>query len=371
MTQGESGSFGRACLSELPAAPPTPAPAQLRPSPTLGRVVNLSLNEGPFGPFPGALAAMAEIAAGVNRYPSRGSHDLAHALAARHGVPVEEIVVAAGGDAVIGYVTQAALEPGDEVVLPWPSFPSFLRDTQKRGGIPVAVPLRDHDADLDALLAAVGPRTRLVFIATPNNPTGRVVPPTALRELVDALPAHVLPVVDEAYLEYLEPGAGDAVADLHLQGRRVLVIRSFSKLYGLAGLRVGYGVGPADVVAAIRRVQRGYDVNAIAQAAALASLDDAAEVERRRAANRVAMGRLDATLRARGLAPVPGAAANFVLVEVGQGCDALVAALLGEGIVVQHGAAYGAPEAIRVTAGAPEELEALGAALDRIGPPRS
>ncbi len=164
-----------------------------------------------------------------------------------------------------------------------------------------------------------------MFVATPNNPTGTLVDPLELRDFVDALPEHVLTVVDEAYVEYLEPGRSDALEQLHKQGRRVLVIRTFSKMYALAGLRVGYAIGPEDVVDPIRRVQRGYDVNAVAEAAALASLDDAQEVARRRAANRVAMGLLDATLRARGLEPLPGAAANFVLVPVGALADDLVA----------------------------------------------
>jgi histidinol-phosphate aminotransferase len=146
----------------------------------------------------------------------------------------------------------------------------------------------------------------------------------------------------------------------------VLVIRTFSKMYALAGLRVGYAVGPGDVVDPIRRVQRGYDVNAVAEAAALASLDDTQEVTRRRAANRVAMGLLDATLRARGLEPLPGAVANFVLVPVGDAVNGLVAALLARGVVVQAGAAYGAPGTLRITAGTPEEIEALGEALDSI-----
>jgi histidinol-phosphate aminotransferase len=171
-------------------------------------------------------------------------------------------------------------------------------------------------------------------------------------------------VVDEAYVEYLQPGRSDAVEQLHKQGRRVLVIRTFSKMYALAGLRVGYGVGPPDVIEAIRRVQRGYDVNAVAEAAALASLDDQQEVARRREANRVAMGLLDATLRARGLAPLPGATGNFVLVPVGDDVEPLLAALRDRGVVVQGGAPYGAPGALRITAGTPEEIETLGEALD-------
>jgi histidinol-phosphate aminotransferase len=270
---------------------------------------------------------------------------------------------------VIGYLAQSGLEPGDEVVVPWPSFPSFVRDAQKRGATPRLVDLREGAIDLEAVRGAVTPRTRLVFLASPNNPTGLPLDPPALRAFVDALPERVLPVIDEAYFEYLEPEAGDAVADLLLTGRRVVVIRTFSKLYGLAGLRVGYGVGPSDVVDAIRRVQRGYDVNAVAQAAALASLEDRTEVLRRRAANREAVATLLAILRSAGLEPLEGTAANFVLVDVGMDADAFTARLFEHGIVVQSGRPYGAPTAVRISTGPREDLETLAAGLAAVAPP--
>ena len=248
----------------------------------------------------------------MNRYPSRGSHDLVVALAERHGVPPSQVIVAAGADAVIGYVCQAVLDPGDEVVVSWPSFPSFVRDPQKRDAVVVTVPLLDGWVDLEAMREAVTPRTRLLFIATPNNPTGRVTARDDLLAFVRELPEDVLPVIDEAYFDYLEPaGRFDAIADLVRAGDDVLALRTFSKLYGLAGLRVGYGVGPAALVAAMRKVQRGYDVGAAAQVAALASLDDGAEVEARRTANREAIEALTAMLQARGLEPLSGSVDEF------------------------------------------------------------
>ena len=181
------------------------------------------------------------------------------------------------------------------------------------------------------------------------------------------LPEHVLPVIDEAYFDYLDPdGRLDSIADLVLAGDDVLVLRTFSKLYGLAGLRVGYGVGPAFVVSAMRKVQRGYDVSAPAQVAALASLDDAAEVERRRDANREAIRALTATLEARGFDPLAGSATNFVLVEVGVDADELAAALLRNGVAVQSGTPFGAPTSLRIGAGSSRELELLDAALAAI-----
>jgi histidinol-phosphate aminotransferase len=349
--------FVRPSLDQIPASEPSP---RLPPG-----TVSLGLNEGPEGPFPSALEAMTSALATLNRYPGRGSAELTDALAQRLGVDPAQVFVAAGADAVIGYVCQATLSPGDAAVVPWPSFPSFVRDTQKRDAVAVIVPLADGAIDLDAVREAVTPRTRLVFLATPNNPTGLVLERDALVEAVTRLPPEVLPVIDEAYIDYLEPdGRTDAVADLLLAGRDVLAIRTFSKLYGLAGLRVGYGVGPPEVVAAMRKVQRGYDVGALAQAAALASLDDEAEVARRRAANVEAVAALVALLRSRGLEPLAGSRTNFVLVDVGQDADAAAAALLAHGVAVQSGVPFGAPTSLRVGAGTPSELDALAAALD-------
>ena len=238
--------------------------------------------------------------------------------------------MAAGADAVIGYVCQAVLDPGDEVVVSWPSFPSFVRDPQKRDAVVVTVPLLDGWVDLEAMREAVTPRTRLLFIATPNNPTGRATARDDLLAFVRELPEDVLPVIDEAYFDYLEPaGRLDAIADLVRAGDDVLALRTFSKLYGLAGLRVGYGVGPAALVAAMRKVQRGYDVGA-------ARTGRRAREPRRRGRGRAhavpQTGRqssaLTAMLRARGLEPLSGSVTNFVLVDVGTDADRAAEALL-------------------------------------------
>ena len=171
------------------------------------------------------------------------------------------MTVCAGADAVIGFTCQATLDPGDEVVTGWPSFPSYVLDPLKLGAVPVRVPLRDHRFDLDALLAAITPRTKLVFIATPNNPTGTMTGRAELDAYFARVPEHVLTVVDQAYFEYIDdPDYPDAIEEYAKAGHRVLVLRTFSKIYGLAGLRVGYGVGPADVITAIGKVRRAFDV---------------------------------------------------------------------------------------------------------------
>ena len=252
----------------------------------LERVVKLASNEGPFPPFPAALEAMQRAALELNRYPDGGVWALRTALAERHGVAFEELIVGAGADGIIDLLAQATLDPGDEVVCGWPSFPSYVLTAAKLGAEARRVPLRNHTYDLDGLLAAIGPRTKLVYVCHPNNPTGTANGRAELLAFLDRLPEHVLCVLDQAYFEYIDdPDYADGL-ELFREGRRIAVLRTFSKIYGLAGLRVGWAVAPADVATATSKVRRAFDVAATAQAAALASLDDAQEIARRRRAER-------------------------------------------------------------------------------------
>jgi histidinol-phosphate aminotransferase len=332
----------------------------------LERVVKLASNEGPYGPFPAALEALERASLELNRYPDGGAYRLRRALAERHDVAFENVTVCAGADAVIGYVCLSTLDPGDEVVTGWPSFPSYVIDPLKLGARPVRVPLRDHRFDLDAMLAAITPRTKLAFVAAPNNPTGTTTTRDELDAFFERVPPHVLTVIDQAYFEYVEhPGYPDAIEEYAKAGRRVLVLRTFSKIYGLAGLRVGYGVGHAEVVAAIDKVRRAFDVTSAGQEAALASLADADEVERRRDANRGTMALLGETLQAAGLEPVERAVANFLFVEVPDAAG-LDQALLRCGVIVRPLGPFGAPNALRITAGTAEEIVFLGEALQTV-----
>jgi histidinol-phosphate aminotransferase len=334
----------------------------------LERVVKLASNEGPYGPFPAAQEAIERAALEFNRYPDGGAYRLRQALAERHGVRLEEITVCAGADAVIGFTALATLDPGDEIVTGWPSFPSYVLDPLKLGAVPVRVPLRDDRFDLEAMLDAVTDRTKVVFIAAPNNPTGTTTTRTELDAYFARVPPQVLTVVDQAYLEYIDdPDYPDAIEEHFKAGHRVLVLRTFSKIYGLAGLRVGYGIGPEEVVTAIGKVRRAFDVSSAAQEAALASLDDGAEIARRREANRVAMALLGAALTGHGLEPVGPAVANFVFVRVGD-AEALNAALLRQGVVVRPLGSFGAPDALRITAGTPDEIAFLSEALAAVTP---
>jgi histidinol-phosphate aminotransferase len=333
----------------------------------LDRVVKLASNEGPFPPFPAALEALKRSAVELNRYPDGGAYALRAALAERHDVAFEELALGAGADGVIDCVSQAFLDSGDEVVCGWPSFPSYVIDAQKLGATPVRVPLADARYDLEAMLDAVTPRTKVVYVCHPNNPTGTTNTRAELDAYFDRVPGHVLTVLDQAYFEYIDdPGYPDGIEEYFRAGHRVLVVRTFSKIYGLAGLRIGWGVGSRSVVSAIAKVRRAFDLNAQGQVAAVASLDDDAEVERRRSVNAQERPRVVEILERHGLACRP-AVANFVYAESGEeDSRPLFEALLRAGVIVRPLQGFGAPSAIRVTVGSPEDNAALDEALGRV-----
>jgi histidinol-phosphate aminotransferase len=339
----------------------------------LERVVKLASNEGPFGPFPEALEALAAAGPELNRYPDGGGYRLRMTLAERHNVRFEEIALGAGADGIVDCLAQVALEPGDEIVCGWPSFPSYVITASKLGAVPRTVPLRDGRYDLDAMLGALTERTKLVYVCHPNNPTGTMNTRAELDDYFDRVPDHVLTVLDQAYFEYVDdPDYPDGIDEYLKPGRRVVVLRTFSKIYGLAGLRVGYGVAPAAVVTAIGKVRRAFDITTPAQVAALASLGAtgaAAELQRRQALNREGRPAVEEALREHGFDPVGPAVANFVFAEVGEDSRPLFERLLEQGVIVRPTGGFGAPGGIRVTVGTPEEnalfREALGRVLAR------
>ena len=363
-------SFFRPAIADLVPYEPGKPVEEVQRELGLHRVVKLASNEGPYGPFPQALEAMARLAPELNRYPDGGAYRLRGALADRHGVRFEEVAVGAGADAVVDCLCQAVLDPGDEVVCGWPSFPSYVIDAVKQGAVPRRVPLRDGRYDLEAMLERVGPRTKIVFVCHPNNPTGTMNTRSELDAYFEAVPDHVLTVIDQAYFEYVDaPGYPDAVEEFLKPGRRVAVLRTFSKIFGLAGLRVGYGVADAAVVAAVGKVRRAFDVSSPAQVAALASLDSAGEVDRRLRENAAGRAELEGILRGYGLDPLEGAVANFVSVELGTDSRPLFETLLRQGVIVRPLHGFGAPEAIRVTVGTAEEQRFLAVALGAVDLP--
>ncbi len=320
-------------------------------------VVKLASNEGPFPPTPGAQQAIADAAAGLRLYPDPGCWALRDAIERRTFVPAERILPGNGVDSLIKLMCLATIDPGDQVVMGWPSFISWRQGTLMMGGEPVLVPLAPNGAyDLDGVLAAIGPRTKLVVIVSPNNPTGAAVTPEDLEAFLDRVPGHVLTVLDEAYFEFLPEGSHNG-AELLRSGRPIAVTRTFSKVYGLAGLRVGYLMADTGLLGALARVRNVFDVSTVAQVAAIATLAEADDhLPERLALNLAERGRVDAALRGLGLSPAPSDA-NFLLVDLGSAerASAAFEGLIKRGVIVRPTRGFGAPTAIRVTIGWPYE----------------
>jgi histidinol-phosphate aminotransferase len=325
----------------------------------------LDSNEGQFGPTQAARAAIDARLGALNRYPDH-ARALADRLGGRHGVGSDRILIGNGVDAIVGYLTAAYLEPGDEVVMGWPSFVTYRLDVLRCGAVPVPAPLRAGAYDLEAMAERIGARTKLVFVCNPNNPTGGIVTRDELDGFLARVPSHVLVVVDEAYHEYVDDDRyPDTVAD-HGGRANVAVLRTFSKLFGLAGLRAGYMVAAAPVVADVSRCRHWFDVTDLAHLAAAASLDDADEPARRRAATAEGRRRLADILRSANLTPLESHA-NFLYAEVGDGAG-VAERLARRGVLVRSLEGFGAPAAIRVTVGTPDEHAALADALARVLP---
>jgi histidinol-phosphate aminotransferase len=359
-------AFFRPSVNELTPYQPGKPVEDVQRELGLERVIKLASNEGPFGPFPAALEALDRTARDLNRYPDGGVYRLHEALADRHGVAFDEVSVGAGADGCIDMISQAILDPGDRIVCGWPSFPSYVIYARKQGAETTLVPLVDHRYDLSALLAAIDDRTKLVYICHPNNPTGTMNTADELDDYFERVPKHVLTVVDQAYFEYIDrPDYPDAVERYLKAGHRVAVLRTFSKIYGLAGLRVGYAVAPRSVCAAMAKVRRPFDLTTPAQVAAIASIGDDAEVARRRAVNADGLARLESVLAQHGLEAIPSVG-NFLYVETGADANELFNRLLREGIIVRPLAGFGSTTAIRISVGTPEELDVFAAALGRV-----
>ena len=333
----------------------------------LERVVKLASNEGQFGPFPSAVEAIERGARDLNRYPDGGAYRLRTALAEKHRVEFDNVAHAAGADAVVMYLSLAILDPGDEIVCGWPSFPSYVLDAIKMGADAKRVPLTGHRYDVDGILEQVGERTKIVYLCNPNNPTGTMVGRAKIEQYFASVPDHVLTVLDEAYFEYVDdPDYPNGIDEYFTRGLRVLVLRTFSKIYGLAGLRVGYGIGPTDVVAAIGKVRNAFEINQTAQDAALASLGDEDEIARRRRITAEGRAQLERACTDLGLPVATPPVANFIFVEVGSDARTVFDALLREGVIVRPLGPFGAPGAIRVTVGTSDENELFATALERV-----
>lgn len=332
----------------------------------VAKVHKLSSNETPLGPSPLAAEAVRKAAASLEFYPDGAATRLRQAIAEAHGLNPANILCTNGSDEALSLLAQTYLAPGDEAVFTEHGFLVYRINTQAAGGIPVAVKEKDARADVDAILAAVTPRTRIVFLANPNNPTGTYLPFSEVRRLHAALPAGVLLVLDAAYAEYVRRNDYEAGVELVAGSENVVMTRTFSKIYGLAGLRLGWLYGPAHVVDAVNRVRGPFNVNAVAIEAGIAAVRDRAHLATAVAHNDRWLPWLTAELERLGLKVTPSVG-NFVLIhfpdETARSAAAADAFLTGRGFILRRVAAYGFPNALRATIGSEEANRGLVAAL--------
>lgn len=327
--------------------------------------VKLASNENPLGPSEKALKALrGDVLKNLNRYPDGGAFYLKQALSRKLGVKAEEVIVGNGSNELIDIAVKTFMKAGDEAVMAWPSFVVYPMAVQAQGCAGVRVPLREFRHDLDAMADAVTERTRMVFIANPNNPTGTINTQDELDALMDRLPKDIVVVLDEAYYEYVSDERYAKSMKHFRAGRNILVLRTFSKIYGLAGLRVGYGVAGAGIVEEMNKIREPFNTSSLAQAAALAALEDAEHVERSRRMNLEGRQYLCGALESMGLKYVPSEA-NFVYLPTKGNAVELYESLLREGVIVRPMG----PDALRVTIGLPGEnrrfMDAMGKAMRR------
>lgn len=344
-------------------------PAYRPPAPPSGvtRVVDLSSNENPLGPSPRAVAAIQQAATTVNRYPDAGGAALKAALAGRLGLSPANVALSNGADEWILLLCLALLEPGDEAVMAQGTFVSYAWRTGEVGAQAVRVPLKEYVHDLDAMAAAITGRTRLVFICNPNNPTGTMVDGRALEAFLRRVPEHVVVVVDEAYYEYAvsDPDYPRSVEYLRAGQPNLIVLRSFSKVYGLAGLRIGYMLAHEALIDYMERARPPFNVNRLAQAAALAALDDEEHVRRSVEANEAAKGFFYRELAALGLRHIP-THTNFIAFDAGRPGVEMSRALLERGFITTALDGWGVPNHVRFSFGTPEENQAFAGVLREV-----
>lgn len=325
--------------------------------------VKLASNENPLGPSPKAVAAMGAKLDQLNLYPDGDCFYLKQGLSRKLGVAPEKLLFGNGSNEIIELAARTFLRPGDEAVMAEQAFVVYQLIVQAVGARGRAVPLKNFTHDLPALADAVSPRTRMVFLANPNNPTGTIFRRAEWEHFLGKVSPDVLLIVDEAYFEYVQDGDYPDSLCYHTDDRPIITLRTFSKLYGLAGLRIGYGIGSKELIALMQRVRQPFNVNAPAQWAALAALDDTEHVRRSLEVNRLGLDFLQKQFTRLGLEFVPSYA-NFILVRVGRGQE-IFQELLKQGVIVRPTAGYRFPEYVRVTVGTMEENKKFIQALEK------
>ncbi|MDR3089237.1 MAG: histidinol-phosphate transaminase [Desulfobulbaceae bacterium] len=328
--------------------------------------IKLASNENPWGPSPKAVAAVREATGNLHRYPDGASYYLTQALAAHHGLGADEIVLGNGSNEMIEFLVKAFITEGLEVICSHPSFLMYEKFTRMRGGNCQVLPLAGMRHDLSAMLAAVTDKTRLIFIDNPNNPSGSAIAPAVLYDFLSHVPEHVVVALDEAYIDFADAGLHlDVYSLIRNTNNRcaVVFLRTFSKAYGLPGLRIGYGLMPRQVAVCLHKVRQPFNINSLAQTGALAALEDQAYfneiIDKNRNGRRFLVERLSRL----GCDPLPSET-NFIFFDIHADADRLYEAMLGKGVIIRSMRAYGHPSCLRVTVGTEAENKRFLAAIE-------
>lgn len=329
------------------------------------RAVKMASNENPLGPSPVALEAMRQHLAQTHRYPIGDGFYLRRELAARLGVSTDEIILGSGSTDVIELVARTFLTPADDVITSRQSFVMYTLAVQEMNSLMIYVPLKKDTYDLNAIVGSLTPRTKVIFLANPNNPTGTMVKAAEIDHFLERLPSDVIVVLDEAYYEYVQDHEYSHSLDYVRQRKQVIVLRTFSKIYGLAGLRVGYGIAHPDFITCLNKVRSPFNTTSVAQAAALAALDDNEHVRRSIDSNKQGYEYLTGELNRLGVRFVPSVT-NFILVDIHRDCQEIYQKLLERGVIVRPLKSNGFATALRVTIGTEQENVKFMSALKEV-----
>jgi histidinol-phosphate aminotransferase len=329
--------------------------------------IKLASNENPFGPSPRAVAAIQQVLGDLHRYPDAGGYELTHAIAEKHRIEPANIVLGNGSDNIIALLAAVLLNPADEVILPQPSFLFYEISIRGTGALPIWVPLKSFKTDLAGMIHKINPKTRMIFLNVPHNPTGTIIAGSDFESFIAEIPSHIVVVLDEAYIEFITDSNCLNSLDYLKTDKAVVGMRTFSKAFGLAGLRVGYGVMPVILAELLHRVRQPFNVNSLAQVAAAAALGDTAFLKRTLNLVREELKFIYAALDKLGM-PYIRSQANFLMIEIAkeQTADEISDKLLRQGVIVRSLTAYGYPQHIRVTVGKHEENMRFLEALERV-----
>jgi histidinol-phosphate aminotransferase len=332
----------------------------------LDRVIKLASNENPIGPSPNSLAVITDSLTSLNRYPDAHSLELKNAIASSLSLTTQQLIITNGADELITLISETYLEPEDEIIVPSPSFSEYDFGAHLMGAKVVPVPLdNEYQFNINLILSAVTDHTKLVYICSPNNPTGTYLPKSKLEELLQSLPNHILVVFDSAYCHFATNEDYTNGLEYVRSGYPIIVLQTFSKIYGLAGLRVGFGAAPENIIESIVRVKEPFNVNSLAQAAATAAIMDDEHVEKSKQVNTAGREQLYKAFRELGLLYTESMS-NFILVNFGHEAKEIYQRLLTQGVIVRYGDTWGIPQHLRISVGTAEENTILIEAIKSI-----